>query len=100
MGKFDKFAQSSGLQANKDKSSIYFGGMSSSKQMRILQETRMTLGQLPFKYLGIPLSSKKLTLNQWLPLVEKIVARITTWAAKTLSYAGRLQLIQAVVFEI
>lgn len=31
-------------------------------------------GELPFKYLGVPLSSKKLFVAQCLPIVEKISA--------------------------
>lgn len=33
-------------------------------------------------------------------LLEKIVAKITSWTARKLSYAGRLQLIQVVLFSI
>lgn len=35
-----------------------------------------------------------------MPLVEKIIVRITTWTTRKLSYAGRLQLIQAVLFGV
>ena len=35
-----------------------------------------------------------------MPLVDKITARVQHWAAKFLSYAGRYQLIQSVIFSI
>lgn len=57
-------------------------------------------GTLIFKYLGVPSSTKKLTLLQWQPLIEKITARITSWTAKILSYAGRIQLVKSILFEI
>jgi hypothetical protein len=55
---------------------------------------------LPFKYLGVPLSSRKLTVHQCRPLIDKIVAKIRHWTAKLLSYAGRLQLIRSVLFAV
>nr|XP_016505563.1 PREDICTED: uncharacterized protein LOC107823437 [Nicotiana tabacum] len=66
----------------------------------ILQQLGFTLGELPFKYLGIPLANKKLSLIQWHPLVEKIIAKISSWIAKKLSYTGRVQLVQTVLFGI
>ncbi|XP_060210394.1 uncharacterized protein LOC132637300 [Lycium barbarum] len=50
--------------------------------------------------LGVPLSTKKLTISQCLPLVEKITSKISCWSARMLSYAGRHQLIKSVLFSI
>ncbi|XP_019242197.1 PREDICTED: uncharacterized protein LOC109222281 [Nicotiana attenuata] len=61
-------------------------------------ELGYTEGTLPFKYLGVPLAPKKLSVHQCWPLVEKITAKISCWTSKLLSYAGRLQLIKAVMF--
>nr|XP_018634159.1 uncharacterized protein LOC104119208 [Nicotiana tomentosiformis] len=66
----------------------------------IVEALGFTEGKLPFKYLGIPVDEKKLAVHQYLPLIEKIIARITCWLAKLLSYAGRCQLIKAVIFGI
>ncbi|XP_019239266.1 PREDICTED: uncharacterized protein LOC109219285 [Nicotiana attenuata] len=55
---------------------------------------------LPFKYLGVPLSSRKLSIHQCLPLVERITNRIKCWTSKLLSYSGQLQLIKSVLFEM
>lgn len=60
----------------------------------------MSRGDLPFKYLGVPLSSKNLSIAQCEPLIRKIMARIDCWSAKLLSYAGRIQLIKAVLLSI
>nr|XP_016514969.1 PREDICTED: uncharacterized protein LOC107831694 [Nicotiana tabacum] len=51
-------------------------------------------------YLGVPLSTKNISFIQWLPLIEKIVDRITSWTTKKLSYAGRVQLVQSVLFGV
>lgn len=46
-------------------------------------------GGLPFKYLGVPLASIKLTITQCQPLIEKVTALVKHWFARLLSYAGR-----------
>jgi len=60
------------------KCSIYFGGVSSTEGDRIIHRTDVFAEQLPFKYLVIPFSTKKILIIQWTPLVEKIAARIFT----------------------
>lgn len=100
MAVIDKFALTSGLKANQLKSCIYFGGVKEDVKHEILNVTGMKEGMLPFKYLGVPLSSQKLSVMQCKPLVQKILAKINCWATKFLSYAGRLQLIKSVIFGI
>lgn len=69
--KFGEFSQASGLQANLTKISVVlFGGVQSGDRTKILQVLDYSQGDLPFKYLGVPLSSKKLTLIQWQPLMD------------------------------
>lgn len=100
MRMLDEFAAVSGLRANQLKSCIYFGGVKEELRKEILEMTRMTEGSLPFKYLGVPLSSQKLSIMQCQPLIQKILSRITCWSARLLSYAGRIQLIKSVLFGI
>ncbi|XP_060182394.1 uncharacterized protein LOC132612068 [Lycium barbarum] len=97
---FLTFTEASGLQPNLTKSSFYFGGVSQSHKDLILLQLGYGQGDLPFKYLGIPLSTKKLSIIQWQPLINKITNRIDSWTAKKLSYAGRIQLVQSVIFGI
>ncbi|CAK8544454.1 unnamed protein product [Lathyrus sativus] len=52
-------------------------------------------GLLPLKYLGVPLTCKKLSLNHYLPLVDKILGRMKHWSAKLLSIAGVIHKINA-----
>lgn len=88
---FLEFSSASGLMANAAKSSIYFGGVRPDIQEQILNTFGWSKGELPFKYLGVPLSSRKLTVIQCQPLIKKILNRIDCWASKLLSYAGRIQ---------
>ena len=65
-----------------------------------MQQLGYRMEELPFKYLGVPLSTKKFTIIQRYPLIDKIMARIKSWTTKKLSYAGRTQLIKTVLFGV
>ncbi|XP_021728395.1 uncharacterized protein LOC110695474 [Chenopodium quinoa] len=95
---FSKFSGASGLSANLDKSEVYFGGVSVDVQNELRELLGVSQGSIPFRYLGVPLSSKKLTIAQCRPLVDRVTTRIQGWMAKHLSYAGRLQLVKSVLF--
>lgn len=56
---FDCFQEFSKVSMFIAKSNIYFGGVIKADQQAILQYTDFKKGTLPFKYLGVPLSSKK-----------------------------------------
>ncbi|XP_058757124.1 uncharacterized protein LOC131630357 [Vicia villosa] len=100
MAVFDDFSRATGLRAHPAKCKIYFGGVHHMVKNDILQATGFREGDIPFRYLGVPLSSRKLTIQQCYPLIEKITARIHHWSARLLSYAGRCQLIKSVLFSI
>ncbi|WMV40911.1 hypothetical protein MTR67_034296 [Solanum verrucosum] len=57
-------------------------------------------GEMPYQYLGVPLSSKKLVIQQCMHIIEKMIARIKNWTTKFPSYSGRLHLIESVLFEM
>lgn len=59
---FSHFSEVSGLKANSAKSSVYFGGVPLSVQEDILTKFSWSRRELPFKYLGVPLSSKKISI--------------------------------------
>ncbi|XP_019415090.1 PREDICTED: uncharacterized protein LOC109326751 [Lupinus angustifolius] len=69
-------------------------------QENIMCITGFTMGSLPFKYLGVPLCSKKLTVNLCTPLIERITSRLNHLSTKLLSYVGKIQLIRCVLFSI
>lgn len=58
---------------------------------------QMQLGSFPFRYLGVPLSPRKLAYADCKALVDKILARMKSWTVKHLSYAGRLVLVKSVL---
>lgn len=97
---FKVFSSASGLEANIDTSSIYFGGVSLDMQQAIRQELGFSQGTMPFRYLRVPLSTKRVTIVQCQPLIDKIMGRIQKWTSRFLSYAGRVQLIRVVCHSL
>lgn len=59
---FSHFSSVSSLKENINKSSIYFGVVKNHVQQDIIDEFQLTKVSLPFKYLVVPLSSKKLSV--------------------------------------
>ena len=94
------FFSYSGLQLNNTKTELFSSGVSWVGLEEMHQNTGFKIGLLPVRYLGVPLVTRRLTKNDCAPLVERITARIKGWAVKFLSFAGRLQLIQSVLFSV
>lgn len=65
-----------------------------------MEKTGWSRGDFPFRYLWVPLSTKKLSVMQCQPLIRKILQKVDCWSAKMLSYAGRLQLIKSVLMGV
>nr|XP_016461061.1 PREDICTED: uncharacterized protein LOC107784443 [Nicotiana tabacum] len=97
---FKIFSGASGLIANPNKSCIYFGGMDILTQRKIMDMLEYTKGELPLRYLGVPLSTKKLSIIQCEPLIDRMLSRIQCWTTKFLSYAGREMIIKSVLVAI
>jgi len=57
------FGQTSGLDINISKSSIYIGGVGDRLKQAILLDTSFSEGAFPFRYLGVPLSLHKLLVS-------------------------------------
>ena len=100
MDELNRFEEFSGLQVNKQKSAIFIAGVNDEVKSELLITTGFKLGSLPMKYLGVPLISTRLSHVDCQPLMDKILTRIQSWTSRALSYAGRLQLIDSVLYSI
>jgi mannosylglycoprotein endo-beta-mannosidase len=57
-------------------------------------------GEWPIKYLGVPVASTKLHVIDWLLVDEKLMKRLDGWKGSTLSFGGRLVLINSCLSSI
>lgn len=55
------------------------------------------LKDFPCKYLGLPLSFRRITRIEVQPVIDKIGAKLPAWKGKLLDRAGRLTLIRSVL---
>ncbi|KAK9733319.1 hypothetical protein RND81_04G059600 [Saponaria officinalis] len=96
----DCFASWSGLTANNEKTEIYFGGVNEAVRDSILAATGFSEGRFPFRYLGIPLHASRLAPEMFNALILKIQRLVQHWSSKTLTYAGKIQLINSIIFGL
>ncbi|XP_060972180.1 uncharacterized protein LOC115717537 [Cannabis sativa] len=94
------FLASSELQPNKAKSAIYCSNMPESDITRVLEASGFSKQQTPFRYLGIPICSKRISKQECTVLTEKMTARIRSWSTRNISFVGRVVLINSVLTTI
>ncbi|GJW82256.1 RNA-directed DNA polymerase, eukaryota, reverse transcriptase zinc-binding domain protein [Tanacetum coccineum] len=71
-GTLNEFSEYSGLHPNLNKSTVFFGSVSDQKRKGILNVVKFQEGQLPMKYLGVPLLGKCLGVADCKSLVDKV----------------------------
>lgn len=96
----EKFARMSGLHINAAKSSIYTTGQNKLLMQQNADMRGLSVGSLPFRYLGLPLTSKAWTRLEYEPFIDKIKSRFMAWSHRSLSFAGKLQLIKSVISSV
>ena len=93
-----EFFEMSGLRVNVAKSTIFTSGVKTrEEEEEMVDLLGYEVGTFPVPYLGTPLHTKKLSREGYAPLLDKVKGLIDTWATRTLSYVGRLQLVKAVL---
>lgn len=97
---FKDFESWSGLSISLEKSTIYMAGVKEAEKRSVLTNFPFAVGELPVRYLGLPLMTQVMRKQDYLPLMEKIRGKISSWTCRFLSYAGRLQLINSVLMSI
>lgn len=91
------FKRCTGLEVNCNKSMVFYAGVDNATKNMIFYTISFSEGSLPVKYWGLPLTSSRLSYENCLPLIEKVVKRVNSWKNRYLSYAGRVVLIKAVL---
>ncbi|XP_057509176.1 uncharacterized protein LOC130791871 [Actinidia eriantha] len=92
-----QFGDSFGLWINDNKLNVFMGGINRVDMEEIKAITCFNFIKFPFRYLGIPMATSRLTIEQFNPLIAKISEYISTWAGASLLYAGRSELIRSML---
>lgn len=77
MKAFNDFSAPTCLRINPAKCKIYFGGVDMGTRQNFMNLTTFAEGPLPFRYLRVPFICKKLSIHHYMPLIDKIVSRVT-----------------------
>nr|CAD1831264.1 unnamed protein product [Ananas comosus var. bracteatus] len=80
----DAFSSSSGLKINFNKSSLIPINLSSEQTRLLTNVFACPIQDFPIKYLGLPLSPKRLRKSDYLALIEKIDNRLAGWKGNLL----------------
>lgn len=94
------FYYASGLQLNLNKSQLLFDGNNYQLATYLANRFGIVNGSLPVRYLGLSLLPHKMRHEDYQSLLDRVYKRITYWSVRHLSFAGRLQLIQSVIFSM
>ncbi|GKA40664.1 hypothetical protein Tco_0733257 [Tanacetum coccineum] len=86
-----------GLNPNMGKSTVFLGNLRDQVKRDILNVMPFKVVCLLVSYLGVPLITKQIGINECKGLIDKVKGKILNWKNKMLTYTGRLQLIAYVL---
>lgn len=69
---FQDFAQMSGLNISLEKSTLYLAGVKADDSENILEQFPFEAGTLPVRYLGLPLLTKRMNVQDYSPLISRM----------------------------
>lgn len=95
----DDFGCWSGLNLNRTKTEVFTSGLTDT-ETHAINAYGFNAGTLPIRYLGLPLMSRKLRISDYDPLLYQLTKKFRSWAVKSLTFAGRLVLLNTVVTGI
>lgn len=80
MDRVRNFSAATSFNISIPKSKFYLGGVDAETQELIQQTIGFARGIMPFKYLGVPLASRKLSIADCQPLIERMLVRLNHWS--------------------
>lgn len=94
------FSKAFELQANSSESDVYTAGDQPTIIVDIRALANFTIGSLPFNYLGVPHSSRRLFVAECEQLADKMLDKIKGCSVKHLLYVAHLQIINSILMGI
>ena len=91
------FGDASGLRTNVQKSSVMPIQCSEDNKAMVQNLLPCEIMSFPCKYLGLPLSLRKLTREQFQPIIDRIADQLPGWKADLMTRAGRAVQVQFVL---
>ena len=92
----NSFASSTGLMVNFNKSLLLPINVSSEKMQILAATFGCQIGSFPFTYLGLPLGTTKLKIEEFALLLDRVERKLTA-CSTMLSYSGRVEYINTVI---
>jgi hypothetical protein len=97
MNLLDLFGKASGLHNNEQKSNVFLIQCSEDDLMVVQNLLPSERCDFPCRYLGIPLSIRKLTKDQFQPFIDRFADRLPSWKADLMTRTGRKVMVQHVL---
>ncbi|GKV28437.1 hypothetical protein SLEP1_g37496 [Rubroshorea leprosula] len=92
------FCQRSGQKINNLKSKMFFSkNVGQAVRDNLCSILGFSQTEDLGKYLGVPISAKKLSRSKWQFIIDKVRAKLSGWKSKSLSFAGRTTLAKSVL---
>lgn len=90
----------SGLTVNFHKSYVYGVNVNKEVLKDWVADLKCQVGELPSKYLGLPLGGKCHRLGLWDPVLQKMEQKLAAWKGKVLSTGGRVTLVKSALANL
>ena len=94
------FKDWSGLDTNEAKSEIFHGGYTVNQATALCALSGYRRGEFSTRYLGLPLSPKKISAATLQTFIDRITTKLHSWNVKFLSFAGKVTMISSVIYSM
>ncbi|GKU94304.1 hypothetical protein SLEP1_g7819 [Rubroshorea leprosula] len=94
------FEMVSGLKINFGKSLLMGINVSDEWMTRMSSILNCKQGNLPCKYLGMPIGGKHRSMAMWRPMIDSFKKKLAGWKNKFISLGGRIMLLNSVLSSL
>ncbi|XP_071739224.1 uncharacterized protein [Rutidosis leptorrhynchoides] len=91
------FELASGLKVNYNKSNLFGVNVDHMEVAAMANLFGCKVGKFPSTYLGLPIGANMNKMESWKPVINKFEKRLADWKASSMSFGGRLTLVNSVL---